>query len=48
MPQKAKVDALMQQHNCTRTKANNMLRVRASVKKGTDGTRANKRKSVPK
>lgn len=46
MPQKSKVDALMQQNNCSRTKANNMLRVRANGQK--DDSRKTKRVSIAK
>lgn len=46
MPQKSKVNALMAEHNCSRTKANNMLRKRSNGDKEKDGTRKNKRKSI--
>jgi hypothetical protein len=46
MSQKAKVTALMVEHKCSRTKANNMLRKRANGDLEKDGTRKNKRKSV--
>jgi hypothetical protein len=44
MPQKSKVNALMAEHKCSRTKANNMLRKRANGDKEKDGK--NKRKSI--
>jgi len=46
MPQRSKVNALMYEHKCSRTKANNMLRKRANGDKEKDGTRKTKRKSV--
>jgi len=46
MPQKSKVNALMAEHKCSRTKANNMLRKRANGDKDKDGVRKNKRKSI--
>lgn len=47
MPQKSKVNALMAEHNCSRTKANNMLRKRCNGLK-KDGVKLTKRRSVPK
>ena len=46
MPQRSKVTALMYEHKCSRTKANNMLRKRANADKEKDGTRKTTRKSV--
>lgn len=46
MAQKSKVDALMLEHGCTRTRANNMLRARKTAGKNTFGVRTYKRRSV--
>lgn len=48
MSQKSKVNMLMSEHKCSRTKANNMLRKRANGDKDKEGVQKNKRKSVSK
>lgn len=47
MPQKSIINELMKTHNCSRTKANNMLRKRGNGLK-KDGARITKRRSIPK
>ena len=49
MPQREQVEKLMNEHQCSRTKANNMLRKRANGNKDPKtGQRTTKRRSIAK
>lgn len=48
MPNKQKVNQIMEQNKCSRTKANNMLRKRGNGLKDKDGIKITKRRSIPK
>lgn len=47
MPQKSQINELMNSHNCSRTKANNMLRKRGNGLV-VNGEKKTKRRSIPK